>query len=344
MSIGGGSSTLKEKYEVSPFQALSRKIGEDVDLMFARGYVADNEARYNKESLGEFASEYRSGQELIEEACEMAVTADLVIFIGGLNKHRGQDCEGADRKSFELPYAQDSLIEALVEVNPNLVVVNISGNAVAMPWLEKVPAVVQSWYNGTEAGNALAAVLTGDVNPSGKLPFTFNEKLDDYGAHRLNTYPGNDYNVEYRESIYIGYRWNDKEKIKPLFAFGHGLSYTSFKYGNAKKNKDRLVATDSLTISLDVSNTGNRDGAEVVQLYIKDNESSLPRPEKELKGFEKVFLRAGETKKVCFVIDQSQLSFFDPKQHEFIVEPGKFEAWIGTASDNIKRKIDFELE
>ena len=344
MSVGGGSSTLKVKYEVNPLEGLKNSLGGKVELLYARGYISDDGGRYINESLGEFATEKRPGQELIDEACKMAASADMVIFIGGLNKHRGQDCEGADRKSFELPYGQDKLIDALVNANSNMVVVNISGNAVAMPWLEKVPAVVQSWYNGTEAGNALAAVLTGDVNPSGKLPFTFNAKLDDYGAHKLKTYPGENYNVEYKEGIYVGYRWNDKENIKPLFAFGHGLSYTTFRFSNAKTSTKKIGQNDSLIVSVDLTNTGERDGAEVVQLYIRDQKSGLPRPLKELKGFEKVFLNAGETEQISFVIDQTKLSFFDPLQYKFIAEPGNFEAWIGTASDDIKSKIGFELE
>ena len=344
MSVGGGSSTLKVKYEVNPLEGLKNSLGGKVELLFARGYVSDDGGRYINESLGVFASEKRLRQELIDEACKMAASADMVIFIGGLNKHRGQDCEGADRKSFNLPYGQDELIDDLIDVNPNMIVVNVSGNAVAMPWLEKVPAVVQSWYNGTEAGNALAAVLTGDVNPSGKLPFTFNAKLDDYGAHKLNTYPGENYNVEYKEGIYVGYRWNDKENIKPLFAFGHGLSYTTFRFSNAKISTKKIGQNDSLIVSVDITNAGEKDGAEVVQLYIKDQKSGLPRPLKELKGFEKVFLKAGETKQASFVIDQTKLKFFDPQQHKFITEPGNFEAWIGPASNDIRQKLKFELE
>ncbi len=344
MSVGGGSSTLKAKYEVNPFEGLKNRLSEKVEFSFARGYIAKGGERYKNESLGEYASDGRSEEELIDEACKMAEVADLVIYVGGLNKHRLQDCEGADRRYYNLPYSQDKLIDALASVNTNLVVVNISGNAVSMPWLDKVSAVVQTWYNGSEAGNALAAVLTGDVNPSGRLPFTINAKLDDYGAHKLDAFPGENYNVEYKESIYIGYRWNDKEKIKPLFAFGHGLSYTNFEYGKIKADKNRFNQGGTILLSLAVTNKGERDGAEVVQLYIKDKKSSLPRPEKELKGFEKIFLKAGETKQVSFVINQSKLSFFDPQQHEFIAEPGEFEAWIGSASDNIKEKVKFELE
>lgn len=344
MSVGGGSSTLKAKYEVNPLDGLKNRLGEKVELSFARGYIAKGVKRYKNESLKEYASDERSEDELIDEACKMAADADMVIYVGGLNKHRLQDCEGADRRFYSLPYGQDKLIEALANASSKLVVVNISGNAVSMPWLDKVSAVVQSWYNGTEAGNALAAVLTGDVNPSGKLPFTFNAKLDDYGAHKLNTFPGENLNVEYKESIFVGYRWNDKENVKPLFSFGYGLSYTTFEYSNVTVSDKRMGLNDSITISLDVTNSGDRDGAEVVQLYIRDKKCSLPRPLKELKGFDKVFLKVGETKNVRFVVDKTDLSFFDPQQHKFVAESGEFEVWIGAASDDIKSKISFVLK
>ncbi|WP_167618262.1 glycoside hydrolase family 3 C-terminal domain-containing protein [Maribellus sediminis] len=344
MCVGGGSSSLKVKYEVPPFEGLKNRLENEVEVSYARGYVGHVDGNFDGVSSSQDLAEDRSEKELIDEACTMAGSVDIVIFIGGLNKSRGQDCEGADRKSLDLPYAQNRLIEALAKVNSNLVVVNISGNAVSMPWLDEVPTVMQSWYNGTEAGNALAAILTGDVNPSGKLPFTFNNNLNDYGAHFLNAYPGNDNEVEYKEDIYVGYRWNDKENIKPLFAFGYGLSYTTFEYSNLMANKTNLSKEDSLTISLDITNSGKVDGAEIVQLYIHDPESNLPRPEKELKGFEKVFLKSGETKTVQFTIDNAAQSYFDPEKHEWIAEPGRFEAWIGAASDDVRAKIKFDLD
>src|SRR5690606_7391195 len=197
------------------------------------------------------------------------------------------------------PYSQDKLITELARVNKNLAVVMISGNAVAMPWVKEVPSIVQGWYLGTEAGSALASVLVGDVNPSGKLPFTFPVKLDDNGAHKLGVYPGNGEQT-YNEGIFVGYRWADKQNIKPLFSFGHGLSYTSFEYGKMTADKKDMSKEGRITFSVDVKNTGKREGQEVVQLYIHDVKSSVPRPVKELKAFEKVSLKAGETKTVKF--------------------------------------------
>ena len=344
MSVGGGSSSLKAKYEITPLEGIQNYIGDKAEVIYARGYVGDTWGQFNGVTSGQNLSDKRSQQELIDEACQLAKSADMIIYFGGLNKSGGQDCEGKDRSSYGLPYSQDELIPKLVEVNSKLVVVNISGNAVAMPWLDDVPAVVQSWYNGTEAGNALAGVLIGDVNPSGKLPFTINAELSDYGAHFLDAYPGVNKQVEYKEDIYVGYRWNDKEKIKALFPFGHGLSYTTFEYGKAQADRHLIHTNDSLTINLSITNKGNRAGAEVVQLYIRDVQSRLPRPKKELKGFQKVYLKPGEKKELSFTINKASLSYFDPNQHEWIVEPGKYEAWIGTSSEDIKEKIMFELD
>lgn len=208
-----------------------------------------------------------------------------MIYVGGLNKKDNQDCEASDRRSYNLPYEQDQLIAELAAANPNLVVVLISGNAVAMPWVAKVPAIVQAWYSGSEAGNALASILSGEVNPSGKLPFTFPVRLEDNAATAMNAYPGNGKDVEYKEGIFVGYRWHDNRQIAPLFCFGHGLSYTTFEYGKAYIDRKQMSAQDSVTVSISIRNTGSRAGAEVVQLYISDKKSALPRPTKELKGF-----------------------------------------------------------
>ena len=278
------------------------------------------------------------------EAVEAAKLADMVIFVGGLNKQPDQDGESWDRKSYELPYNQNELIEELAAVNSQLVAVMISGNAYAMPWVKKVPGIVQAWYAGTESGNVIASVLVGDVNPSGKLPITFPVSLKDNGAHVLNAYPGDGKKVEYKEGIYVGYRWIEKQKIKPLFAFGHGLSYTTFKYGNATVNKKNMHDVEGLVVTVPVTNVGTREGAEIVQLYVCDDKSSLPRPVKELKRFSKVRLAAGETCNVSFSIDKDALSFYDPELHRWVAEPGKFQFLIGSASDDIRTKVSFELE
>lgn len=344
MTVGGGSTSLKAKYEVTPLDGITKRMGSDARIVYARGYVGDTLGSYDGVISGQNLSDNRSQEELTNEAILAAKDADYVIFIGGLNKSEHQDCEGGDRLGLGLPYDQDKLIEALSGVNKNLVVVLISGNAMAMPWVNDVPAIVESWYLGSEAGNALAAVLVGDVNPSGKLPFTFPKKLEDNSAHSIGEFPGSDGQVNYKEGIFVGYRWQEKQKIEPLFCFGHGLSYTTFEYGKVTADKKEMISSDKITFTVNVKNTGKRKGAEVVQLYISDVKSSLPRPVKELKGFKKISLQPGENKNVEFTIDKSDLSFFDPAKHEWVAEPGDFEAIIGASSSDIKGKIRFTLK
>ena len=349
MTVGGGSSSLKVQYECSPLDGIKRRIGDGIEISYARGYVGDTGGQFDGVSSGQNLKDDRSARQLIEEAVRIAQSADYVIFIGGLNKSGHQDCEDTDRKGLELPYKQDKVIGALAKVNKNLIVVNISGNAVAMPWISEVPAVIQAWYLGTEAGNAIASVLVGDVNPSGKLPFTFPEKLEDVGAHQLGDYPGRQredgiFDEKYNESIFVGYRWTDKQKIRPLFPFGHGLSYTTFAYGKATVNKKVMKLDEQIAITVPITNTGKRIGSEIVQLYISDLKSSLPRPVKELKGFSKIQLAPGETQEVTFLIDKQALSFFNDSRHEWVAEPGKFEAQIAASATDIKSKVTFELE
>ncbi len=349
MTVGGGSSSLKVQYECSPLDGIKRRMGDGIEISYARGYVGDTGGQFDGVSSGQNLKDDRSARQLIEEAVRIAQSADYVIFIGGLNKSGHQDCEDTDRKGLELPYKQDKVIGALAKVNKNLIVVNISGNAVAMPWISEVPAVIQAWYLGTEAGNAIASVLVGDVNPSGKLPFTFPEKLEDVGAHQLGDYPGRQredgiFDEKYNESIFVGYRWTDKQKIRPLFPFGHGLSYTTFAYGKATVNKKVMKIDEQIVITVPITNTGKRIGSEIVQLYISDLKSSLPRPVKELKGFSKIQLAPGETQEVTFLIDKQAFSFFNDSRHEWVAEPGKFEAQIAASATDIKSKVTFELE
>jgi len=346
MTVGGGSSSLKVQREILPLDGIRDRF-KDSEVDFARGYVGDTIQSYNGVTVGRSLYETRSAAELTAEAVEKARQADVVIFFGGLNKSNHQDCEGHDRKEFGLPYGQDQLIEALVKANPHLVYVNISGNAVAMPWLAKVPAVVQGWFIGSESGEALASVLAGDVNPSGKLPFTWHRQLNDCGAHALNTYPGTwreDRRIideEYQEGIYVGYRWTDKQKIKPLFAFGHGLSYTTFELGKAVADKKELVGNDKMTFMVSVTNTGSKAGAETLQLYISKPKSKTDRPVKELKAFQKVFLEPGECRNVTLTIDREALCYYDETISGWTAEPGTYEALIGTASDRISQKVIF---
>ena len=357
MTVGGGSSSLKVQREISPLEGLKARLAKDgIDVDYARGYVGDVTGNFNGVTTGQNLNDNRSEAELIAEAIEKAKTADYVIMFGGLNKSDFQDCEGHDRKQFELPYNQDKLIEALAKTNKNFVYVNISGNAVAMPWKEKVAGIVQGWFIGSESGEALASILTGDANPCGKLPFTWVNSLNEVGAHALNTYPGtwrkvggtntkgNIIDEEYKEGIYVGYRWTDKERIKPTFAFGHGQSYTQFAISNLRSDKSELTQDDTIAFTVNVKNTGKRAGSEVVQLYIHDVKSSVDRPKKELKGFQKVYLQPGENKDVTITINKEALSFYDELSSSWKAEAGKFEALVGNASDNLKLKKVFELK
>ena len=351
MTVGGGSSSLKVQREILPLDGLAAQCAKfGVQCDYARGYVGDTVQSYNGVTVGRSIAETRSSEELLAEAVEKAKGADYVIVFGGLNKSNYQDCEGHDRQQYGLPYAQDQLLEALAKVNKNLVYVNISGNGVAMPWVKSVPAILQGWFIGSEAGEALASVLVGDANPSGKLPFTWYQRLDDCGAHALNAFPGvwrDDYKIideEYKEGIYVGYRWTDKQKIRPLFAFGHGLSYTTFKLGKLMADKQQLSAGGQISFTVNVTNTGSRAGSETVQLYISDKQCSVDRPVKELKAFQKVFLQPGESRDVTLTIGCDALSFYNEAKGEWTAEPGAFEALVGTASDNLTGKITFELQ
>ena len=328
MTLGGGSSELKVKYEISPLQGIENYFSPASQVTYAEGY--SSVPTQNRHAL-------------LLEAVDAARKADVVIFVGGLNKNENQDCEGADRRSLNLPYGQDELIGELARVNRNLVAVIISGNAVAMPWVNEVPAIVEAWYGGTEAGNAIASVLAGEVNPSGKLPFTFPVRLEDNPAIALDAYPGDGKQVEYKEGIFVGYRWNDRERIKPLFCFGHGLSYTTFEYGKVTAEGRQMGPDGTITVSVPVKNTGSRAGAEIVQLYVSDLKSSLPRPVKELKGFRKITLQPGQEQMVSFTIDRKALSFYDDTKQDWVAEPGTFEVLVGASACDIRGKAAFEL-
>ena len=349
MTVGGGSSSLKVQREISPLEGIRRYADvHHVEVVYARGYVGDSTGEYNGVVTGQNLADSRTPEELIAEAVKVAADADCVIFVGGLNKSTGQDCEDSDRKGLELPYGQDRVIEALANVNDCLIVVNVSGNAVAMPWIDKVPAVVQAWFLGSEAGNTIAAVLTGDVNPSGKLPFTFPARLEDVPAHSIGEYVAERkkevIDVKYNESIFVGYRWADKQKkVKPLFPFGHGLSYTTFAYSQPTVNDKVMTPDGKLTVTVSVKNTGDCKGKEIVQLYVSDKKSSLPRPVKELKGFRKVELAPGEEQEIQFTLTKEELSYFDDTRHAWVAEPGKFDVLIGASATDIRGKVSFEL-
>ena len=349
MTVGGGSSSLKVQREISPLEGIVERFGNVAEVVYERGYVGDVTGEYNGVTTGQDLSESRSAEELITDAVAEAEDADYVIFVGGLNKSRHQDCEDSDRTGLGLPYGQDAVIEALAEATDRLIVVNVSGNAVGMPWVDEVPSIVQAWYIGSEAGHAIADVLSGDVNPSGKLPFTFPARLDDVPAHIFGEYTGvpqrDTVDIRYNDGIYVGYRWTDlQKKTKPLFAFGHGLSYTEFEYGKPVLDSKVMTADGTVTVRVEVANTGDREGQEVVQLYIGDRKSSLPRPLKELKGFKKISLEPGESRTVTFTVDSEDLAFFDPERHEWVAEPGVFDLYIAAAADDVRGKVSFELK
>lgn len=350
MTIGGGSSSLKVQREVSPFDGLKKRLEGVAEVKYARGYVGEAVAEQDGMKSAVDLTDNRPAEVILAEAVALAKESDVVIFVGGLNKSRHHDAEGNDRLEYGLPYNQDAVIEALLQANKNLVVVNISGNAVAMPWADRVPAIVQDWYLGSEAGTSLANVLCGDVNPSGHLPMTIYASLEQNGAHALGAYPGVKRNdgsgitdLEYAEGIFVGYRYVEKNGLTPLFPFGHGLSYTSFAVENAKiKVEDKTAENFRAIVTCDVTNIGAVDGAEVVQLYVSDKECCVARPVKELKDFKKVYLKAGEKQTISFELDSNALQYYDEKAG-WTVEPGEFEILLGVSSADIRQIVKFCL-
>ena len=349
MTVGGGSSSLKVQRETLPLDGLRAKAANrGIEVAYERGYVGDVTGEYNGVTTGQNLKDNRSADRLIADAVEAAKQADMVIFIGGLNKSEHQDSEGTDREDFALPYNQNRVIEALVEANSNTVVVALTGNAYAMPWLGKVPAVVQGWYIGSEAGNAIADVIFGDVNPSGKLPFTFAKSLTDYAPHAAVDslmYPGVDGNVVYKEGLNIGYRYTDKLRADRVnFAFGHGLSYTEFRLGKPVASARQFNGQGTIEVTVAVTNIGDRSGAEVVQAYVSDAKCSVERPIKELKAFQKVTVAPGQTQNATLSFDRRAFAFYNPTTKLWTIEPGKFEILIGTASNRITAKIPIEVK
>lgn len=344
MTLGGGSSSLKVKYEVSLLEGLKKRVGNAVELVYAPGYASPLTDKRDPRYIVPEGYRLPDAEKLTKEALEAAQNADIVLFFGGLNKNEHQDSEGADRLNYHLPYGQDELIAQLSKVNKNIAVILISGNAVAIPWIKEVPSVLEAWFSGTESGNAIASVLVGDVNPSGKLPMTFAVRLEDYPAHTIGEYPGDSINVKYNEGIFVGYRWTDKHKIRALFPFGHGLSYTTFQYGKALLSSSEMNEKETLTVTIPIKNTGKVKGKEIVQLYIGDEKSSLERPVKELKGFQKIELNPGEEKVVEFNITSNDLKFYDEVIQDWKAEQGKFNIFIGSSSTDIHAKAKFNLK
>lgn len=339
LNQGGGSSELKVKDMVSPLDGLRAVYGDKV--AYAKGYAAGRPMYGRADEIPQNVVD-----SLRAEAVEMAKKADLVILVGGLNKNHFQDCEGGDRLEYGLPFGQDELIEALLGVNKNLVLVLLSGNAVEMPWVSQVPAIVQGWYLGSMGGKSLADILSGAVNPSGKLPFSFPARLKDCGAHAFDelSYPGDSIKQEYKEDILVGYRWHDTKKIPALFPFGHGLSYTTFTYGKPVASAKTMAADGTLTVTVAVKNTGSIAGKEIVQLYVGDDKCSVLRPVKELKHFAKVALAPGEEKSVTFTLTPDDLKFYDEASAAWKYEPGKFKAYVCASSADVRGVVSFEMQ
>jgi beta-glucosidase len=308
---GGDSSGMKAFYEIAPLQGILQCAGSQVNVTYSVGYGSD------------------AGKDADERAVQAAKAADAVVFVGGLNHDSNSDTEASDRLDMKLPYRQDALIQRIVKVNPRTIVVLVAGSPVEMSaWLKRVPAVLQAWYGGMEGGNALARILFGDVNPSGKLPCTFPKRLADSPAHSLNAYPGANGTVRYEEGLLVGYRWFDTRNIEPLFPFGHGLSYTRFTYSNLQLSPGAA--------EFDVVNAGEREGGEVAQLYVHDARPRLARPDKELKGFRKIFLKPGEKQRVSIPLNQDSFAFYDPDRSAWVTEPGEFTVLVGSSSRDIR--------
>ena len=338
MTQGGGSSQLKPLFEISPLQGIKKRY-KNATIIHTMGYESGSSvydatlpATLNQDSL-------------YVKAIEVAKKADIVLFVGGLNKSHHQDSEGDDREDFDLPYGQEKLINGINEVNKNLGFLLVTGNAVKMPWISKTKGILQTWYLGSMAGHAIADIVSGDVNPSGKLPFSFPKELNDNSAHAFGeiSYPGDGVNQEYKEDILVGYRWFDTKKITPQYAFGFGLSYSDFKISDVKINQKKYTKKDQIKITFDVANVGDREGAEVVQVYVGKHKSKVKRALKELKGFTKVFLEKGNHKTVSISIDASELAYFNTEKSDWSVEDGNYYLYVGNASNNITEKIKFSL-
>lgn len=345
---GGGSAEIKALYEISPLMGLKMALGGNADIAYAQGYYIPGKKSVNEVNWQEASLERQvMGQEnpdspeqialrkeiaenrtkLLEEACALAKEADTVIFVGGLN--HDYDVEGRDRADMKLPYGQDELIEELLKINPDTVVIIVAGSPVEMPWRDKVRGLIWCYYAGMETGTALADVLLGKVNPSGKLPETFPAVYEDTATCKNGEFGKEDV-VEYKEGIFVGYRYYEKENVKPAYSFGYGLSYTEFAL------EDLTIVScdeDKVLVEVDVRNVGDVAGAEVVQCYVADRVCSVERPMKELKAYCKVFLQPGECKRVQLELPRSAFAYYDVERREFVVESGEFDIYVGNSAN-----------
>lgn len=345
-SNGGLSSEIKAVYEVTPLEALRAKWGDKVDIRFAQGYEKLStfvEGSNNGQSSGTFSSKTQESDALLKEAVEVARTSDVALLVCGLN--HDYDTESFDRLNMDIPYGQVELIQEVVKANPRTIVVMIAGSPLNMAAVDICsPAIVWAWFNGMEGGNALVDVLSGKVNPSGKMPFTTPVSLDQSPAHALGNFPGRDLKVNYEEDILVGYRWFDTKGLPVVYPFGYGLSYTTFNYSNLNTDKKTYDQADTIQATFTLTNTGDREGAEVAQLYVSDPVCSVMRPVKELKGFKKVFLKPGESRRITLDIPVSSLAFYSEAQSQFVVEPGEFILQLGASASDIKQRISVEVK
>ena len=345
-SNGGLSSEIKAVYEVTPLEALRAKWGDKVDIRFAQGYEKLStfvEGSNNGQSSGTFSSKTQESDALLKEAVEVARTSDVALLVCGLN--HDYDTESFDRLNMDIPYGQVELIQEVVKANPRTIVVMIAGSPLNMAGGDICsPAIVWAWFNGMEGGNALVDVLSGKVNPSGKMPFTTPVSLDQSPAHALGNFPGRDLKVNYEEDILVGYRWFDTKGLPVVYPFGYGLSYTTFNYSNLNTDKKTYDQADTIQATFTLTNTGDREGAEVAQLYVSDPVCSVMRPVKELKGFKKVFLKPGESRRITLDIPVSSLAFYSEAQSQFVVEPGEFILQLGASASDITQRISVEVK
>ena len=330
---GGGSSLVTPKYSITPLKGIQDRAGQRMQVSYALGVSMEGE------DPGKDTPEAR--EQLRNEAVNAAAKADAAVIVVG--RSAKLESEGFDIKSLDLPAGQDDLIEAVSKVNKNaVVVINAGGPVVMGRWIANVPAILDLWYGGQEGGNAIADILFGDANPSGKLPVSFVKEWKDSPAY--GHYPGENLQVEYAEGIYVGYRYFDKHKVEPLFPFGYGLSYTKFDYSDLKVSPDHVAPGEPVEVSLRVHNGGSRSGAEVVELYVHDGHSSVDRPTQELKGFRRVDLAPGETKDIHFTLDRGAMAFYSAAKKDWVAEPGQFDVLAGSSSRDIKLKGSFNLQ
>jgi len=337
-AYGGQSSGIKAFYEVTPLEGLIRQLGDKATVTYSPGYRLARRQRRAQAPVPPTAAD----KDLIKQAVKAAKQSDVAIVVLGLN--HDYDTEGTDRADLKLPGLEEELVSRVVAANRRTIVVLVSGSPVEMgPWLTKAPSVLQAWYGGTEGGNAVARVIFGDVNPSGKLPCTFPKRLEDTPTTAFKSYPGANGVEKYEEGLFIGYRWYDDKKIEPLFPFGFGLSYTTFLYSNLKWIPDFSSAASQSTLQFDLTNSGSKDGAEVTQIYIAPLHPTVSRPQQELKAFKKVVLAQGEKQTLSIALDPYDFAYYDPQKKLWVVEPGQYEIRVGSSSRDIRLRQTIDI-